>query len=60
MKKYYPCDMDGICPYDAEYIGSCECFCGLGVDEDGPDPEDMTDYSTGSADWLSGVVTCTV
>lgn len=35
--NYYhfdPCDISGICPYDA--IGGYDCrnFCGLGVDED--------------------------
>ena len=41
MRKYYPCDMEGICPYDAQTGETCRCCCGLGVDDDGPDPEDL-------------------
>lgn len=34
-EKYYPCDGEnGCCPYDAEYSGNCEYYCGLGRDED--------------------------
>ena len=55
-ENYYPCDgPEGCCPYDAQYIGSCEYHCGLGVSEDGPDPADieaeLDEYSFGSEVW---------
>lgn len=27
MRKCCPCDVDGICPYDAEYIHDCKYYC---------------------------------
>lgn len=36
MKKSYPCDNDGDCPYRAEYISTCQFCCGYGVEEDKP------------------------
>lgn len=32
-----PCDMDGICPYEAETGGSCEYWCGEEEPQDDPD-----------------------
>ena len=28
MRDNCPCDLDGICPYDAEYSDDCEWWCG--------------------------------
>ena len=28
IKSITPCDTDGICPYDAESMPSCEYWCG--------------------------------
>jgi len=28
LKHECACDLDGVCPYDAEYIGDCEYWCG--------------------------------
>lgn len=40
IKRYCPCDLDGICPYDAEYFSSCEYWCGADEPEDNLDVED--------------------
>lgn len=32
-----PCDLDGICPYDAEYSADCEYWCGADEPEDYPE-----------------------
>lgn len=40
IKKYRPGNLDGICPYDAEYFSSCEYWCGADEPEDNPDVED--------------------
>lgn len=37
-KKTTPCD-HGDCPFDAQYSEDCRYYCGLGVDEDGPEDE---------------------
>jgi len=37
IKAVCPCDLDGICPYDAEYSSSCEYWCGAEEPEDYPD-----------------------
>lgn len=37
LKQICPCDYSGICPYDAEYFGTCEHYCG--ADEPQDDPE---------------------
>ena len=42
IRSNCPCDVDGVCPYDAEYFGSCEYWCG--ADEPTDDPEDWDDY----------------
>lgn len=45
-----PCDVDGVCPYDAEYFGSCEYWCG--ADKPADDPEDWDDYEVGFDPYL--------
>lgn len=39
-----PCDLDGICPYDATYNCDCEYWCGAEEPEDYPDD---CDYEVG-------------
>lgn len=39
----YPCDLDGICPFDAQYSEDCRVNCGLGVDENSNPEEDEDD-----------------
>lgn len=38
-----PCDLDGVCPYDAEYNSDCEYWCGEEPEEDYPDIDDDVD-----------------
>lgn len=40
LRQNTPCDMDGICPYEAEYARDCEYWCG--ADEE-PDVSDIPD-----------------
>lgn len=37
MKNNCPCDIDGFCPYDAEYITTCEWYCGEEEPQDDPE-----------------------
>lgn len=37
LRKCTPCDCDGICPYDAQYSGDCEYWCGSEEPQDDPD-----------------------
>lgn len=37
MRRECPCDLDGICPYDAEYSRDCEFWC--------PEEPEEPDYS---------------
>ena len=37
LRKNCPCDIDGVCPYEAKYISSCEYWCGQEEPEDEPD-----------------------
>lgn len=39
IKRVCPCDIDGVCPYDAQYSRDCEYFCGAEEPEDYPDAE---------------------
>ena len=39
-----PCDIDGVCPYNAEVSGDCEYWCGAEEPEDYPDD---CDYEVG-------------
>lgn len=36
LRKNCPCDIDGICPYDAQYNRDCEWWCGADEPEDEP------------------------
>lgn len=40
LMKITPCDYSGICPYNAEYIGTCEYWCGEDEPEENYDNED--------------------
>lgn len=42
MRKNTPCDLDGICPYDAQYSRDCEYWCGEEPEE--PDYPDCDEY----------------
>ena len=45
IRKNTPCDIDGICPYEAEYNCDCEYWCG--EDEPVDIPEDYDeDYDS--------------
>ena len=37
LQPICPCDLDGICPYEAEAFGSCEYWCGTDEPQDDPD-----------------------
>lgn len=41
IRNSCPCDLDGVCPYDAEYNSDCEYWCGEEPEE--PDYEDFDD-----------------
>lgn len=45
MKKSYPCDNGGDCPYMAEYISTCQFCCGYGVVEDEVEENKLFDLS---------------
>ena len=45
LRKNTPCDIDGICPYEAEYGYTCEYYCG--ADEPDDDYDDDWDYEIG-------------
>ena len=49
LRKITPCDVDGICPYGAEYGYTCEYCCG----ED-PEPEDYYEYDEMDYDPYAG------
>lgn len=42
IRKNCPCDLDGICPYEAEYHSTCEYYCGVDEPDDYPDAEFYT------------------
>lgn len=45
IRLYTPCDVAGICPYNAEYFGTCEYWCGIEEPQDNPmDWEEDDDY----------------
>lgn len=53
LRKNCPCDIDGVCPYDAEYSNDCEYWCGVEEPEDIPeDWEDDCDYEVGFDPYL--------
>ena len=37
IKLCCPCDVDGVCPYDAQYFNDCEYWCGADEPEDEPE-----------------------
>jgi len=37
MRRVCPCDLDGICPYNAEYNSDCEYWCGEEPEPDYPE-----------------------
>ena len=37
IKLRCPCDVDGVCPYDAQYSRDCEYWCGAEEPEDEPE-----------------------
>jgi len=37
LRNNCPCDIDGICPYDAQSWGTCDWYCGE------PEPQDDWD-----------------
>ena len=37
IRKNTPCDIDGFCPYAAEYGCDCEYWCGAEEPEDNPE-----------------------
>ena len=43
LKSTTPCDLDGICPYDAKYSNDCEYWCGTDEPEDYPIYEEYED-----------------
>lgn len=40
MRRVYPCDFDGICPYNAEYNSDCEYWCGEEPEPDYPETDE--------------------
>lgn len=49
LMKITPCDHSGVCPYNAEYNGSCEYWCG--AEEPADDPEIWEDENV-ETDWV--------
>ncbi len=43
VKRQCPCDIDGICPYEAEYWRDCEYWCGADEPEDYPPEYEFDD-----------------
>lgn len=37
IKINCPCDIDGVCPYEAENRGDCEYWCGAEEPQDDPE-----------------------
>lgn len=40
VRKNTPCDLDGVCPYEAEQWGDCEYWCGADEPQDTPEDWD--------------------
>lgn len=55
IRKNTPCDMDGICPYDAQYSRDCEYWCG--ADEEPYIPDIPDDYDECGFDPYEGAYT---
>ena len=43
IKCNCPCDIDGICPYEAQYNRDCEYWCGAEEPEDYPSEDYFAD-----------------
>lgn len=43
LRKVTPCDISGICPYNAEVSSTCEYWCGEEEPEENHE-EDLDDY----------------
>lgn len=44
LRQITPCDISGICPYNAECIGDCEFWCGADEPDDYEDCEEYEDF----------------
>lgn len=53
IRKNCPCDVDGVCPYDAEYDRDCEYWCGAEEPEDYPEDDgwDQWECEPNRDDW---------
>lgn len=51
IRRNTPCDIDGICPYAAEYGCDCEYWCGQDEPEDIPDGWDRWECEPSRDDW---------
>ncbi len=51
MRKVTPCDVDGICPYGAEYSSTCEYYCGEDYEPEDYEYDEM-DYDPYAGQYL--------
>ena len=40
MRRVCPCDIDGVCPYDAQYNRDCEYWCAEEPEPDYPETDE--------------------
>ena len=50
IRSNCPCDIDGVCPYEAEEFSSCDYWCGTDEPQDYPDI--WEDYDVGFDPYL--------
>lgn len=50
IRKNCPCDIDGVCPYDATYNCNCEYWCGEDEPEDPPYWEEVEELKSTFSD----------
>lgn len=43
LRKVCPCDHDGVCPFDAQYMRDCEYWCSADEPEEHPEEEEEND-----------------
>ena len=43
IRRETPCDLDGICPYNATYNCDCEYWCSADEPEDHPEEDEEND-----------------
>ena len=55
IRSNCPCDIDGVCPYEAEAFSSCDYWCG--TDEPQDDLEIWDDYDECGFDPYEGCYT---